>query len=366
MTVIASFRIDNNPFMISDILLSVENTAYTRSYFDKNILPTIDRFNQQLPHDSTYLIVDACQKTVKICDRFMLTYAGDVDQAVLLINHLRELTKEKAPTPELFAEWVNQLGRTNTINDLSFLVFIEDSNQIYLDGYKCAHFESQIFQNMRASGSGWEDILKEAEGYLGMKTNRALSAFEQGLGLSLFITARLLGKETVTGDPSKKAYGGAYEITYWNGKDFEKLDQVVHLHWFAKYSKAEGLSFNLPEKIQKLEYHDSVLYLRDIEFLDGEVNDYVYPVKSTGASVSDVEVLDIRPSLQYKWLINHVYILLENGKVRHRSQVNYVHDDNYKMLLDKKEAGLDIQFDPNAFDFMKDFQKELQTDEALK
>ncbi len=100
MTVIASYLIQNHPFMISDLLISVKNTSLYHK--PKNLPSPIEKFNLKLPEDAKYTITDVLQKTVRICDRFLLSYSGNVDRAKFLIKHFRELTKTEAPTGKMF------------------------------------------------------------------------------------------------------------------------------------------------------------------------------------------------------------------------------------------------------------------------
>lgn len=359
MTVIASFWMESEPFMISDLLISIERPpALTRV----GQLPRpIEKFNLRLPRDSSrYTIVDVRQKSVRICDRFVISYAGKLSEADTLIGDLRDAAKMGPITGKLFESRIVALQRESRITDLSVLALIEERGRIYSGGHRCHLLRSQKFRHLRACGSGNQDILDVFGGYRGKETNRVLSPREEGLGLSLGLSSVLLGKEIVTAEPLQKAYGGCYEITYWSGNDFDKLDDVVHLHWAVNYQKGRGFHFDLPVKLQKLEYHNRVLYLRDLEVSGSAVDDTVYIIKPSAENMEGDRPTQFVPSFRYKWIVNHVYVTLENGKIRYRNSVNYVHDGNYMLLIENNDNLLSVQVRPEYFDFMKEILQELE------
>ncbi len=346
--------------MISDLLISVN--ANHRDRIFRNLPIPIQKFNLRLPMDAKYTITDVRQKTVRVCDKFILSYAGVVSQAEYVIDHFRTLTRASAPSEDMFNKEILRLVNAGKVDkNFSLIALIEGSGRIYAGTFNVFAFRSRKFRCMRAGGSGATDLLDVFSSYRGKHTNRGLNSLEEGLGLSLGLSSVLLGKELVTGESLERAYGGFYEISYWNGGDFEKLNDVLHVHWVFQHQPRRGLGFNPPVKIQKLAYHDSLLYLRDIELtIDKKTADTVYIVREPG-NLRGAQPQKIKPSLSYKWIVNHLYILLQNGKVRYKNDVRYIQDNNYTLSLDERSSELQLDFRSDYFDFVKDVIAELES-----
>ncbi len=360
MTLIANFFLENNPFLISDLLISVK--ANHRDRIFRNLPTPIQKFNLRLPKYAKYTITDVRQKTVRICDRFVLSYAGVVSQAEYVINHFRTLTQSTAPSEDMFKKEILKLENEGKVDKtFSLIVLIEGSGRIYAGTFNVFGLRSRKFRCLRAGGSGATDLLDVFGSYRGKDTNRSLNSLEEGLSLSLALSSVLLGKELVTGESLERAYGGFYEISYWNGSDFEKLSDVLHVHWVFEHMPSQGLAFDPPVKIQKLEYHDSVLYLRDLELTaQKKTNDTVYIVREPGNLIS-AQPQKIKPNLSYKWVVNHLYIRLQDGKVRYRNHVQYIHENNYGLFLDEGDLKLQLDFRSDYFDFMKAIIAQLES-----
>lgn len=363
MTVITTFNIENHPFMISDLLISV-NVNHRNRMFRKLPRP-IQKFNVALPKDAKYTITNVLQKTVRICERFIMSYSGSVAEAKHVIRHFRTIYQTTEPTGMWFENEINRLISERKINNLSLIVLIEERGRIYSGGFNFKRFRSKKFLHMKAAGSGARDMIEVFGGYRGKAANRTLNPHEEGLSLSLALSSTLLGKELVTGESLKLAYGGFYEISYWGNGDFQKLSDVLHVHWVFEYEPSRGLNFGPPVKIQKMEYHNSVLYLRDIELSDSsKTNDTVYIVKEPEINKVKGKPREIRPELSYSWIVDHLYILLPNGKVRYKNRVQYIQSNKYGLLLAEKNSALELMFKDDYFDFMKEIITELESSDA--
>jgi len=365
MTVIGNFFIGDNPFMISDLLISMKVSPGNWRF--QKISDPIQRFNLRLPTEAKYTITDVRQKTVRIADRFVLSYSGPLSQAECVIEHLRKLTGTTPPSDDMFRRETDILERTGRIDkNCSLIGLIEGGGRIFAGTYNVIGLRSRKFRYLRAGGSGAKDLLDVFAGYRGKVTNRELNSFEEGLSLSLALSSVLLGKEMVTGEPLQRAYGGFYEISYWNGNDFAKLTDVLHLHWVFQYRPSQGLFFNWPAKIQKLTYHDSILYLRDLELMPAKAcNDTVYIVREP-SRLKAAPPPKIKPDFSYKWLVNHLYIILPNGQVRYRNHVQHIRRGNFGVYLVEQGSELDMKIKNDYFEFLKERIVELEKNPALR
>lgn len=362
MTVIASFCIENSPFLISDLLISVK--ANPRNRLFKHQPEPIRKFNKGLPKTAKYTITDVRQKNLKITDKFFLAYSGVVSEADDVIRHFRRLAKSSTPSGELFENEMAKLELEKDLSSLSLLVLIEHAGKIYCGGYNFSRYRSKKFRSMKACGSGTQDILDVFHSYRGKASNRSFNQLEEGLGLSLGLSSWLTGKEYVTGEPLEKAFGGFYEITYWEAEKFRKLSNILHVHWVFEHRPSVGLAFDTPARIQKLEYHGSTLYVREIDFEgSSKSNDTVYIVKDPLTN-SAQNTKRMKPKLSYKWKVDHLYIKLKNGKVRYENRVEYVHKNNYSLKLVERGSKLELNFKCNYFDFMKESIGKLESEFA--
>lgn len=360
MTVIATFGLEDQRFMISDLLISVEASPGHRAF--RNLPAPIQRFNINLPRQAKYTITDVLQKTVRITDHFALAYAGDVAQAKRAIQLFRDRTTDRDPTANLFQEVVADLVRDGKANNLYLLGLIRADGGTVSAQHNATYMRGRKFPHLFAAGTGASDLLGVFASYRGKDCNRIVSPHEEGIALSLALSSYLLGKENVTGEPSRQAYGGMYEITYWNGNQFTRLDNVLHAHWLMKYEPYQGVKFNPPEKLQKVEYHNNVLYLRDLDLSQAEAADTVYIVTEprTGSEVPN-KPPQITPAFSYKWLVDHAYFLLPDGKVHYENRVRYVHNDNYSLFLSHVNNQMAFDIRQDHFDFIKPTLTELDS-----
>jgi hypothetical protein len=358
MTVIASFFIENNPFMISDLLISVKATPRDRRF--QTLPDAIQKFNLRLPDDSVYTITDVRQKTVKIADRFVLSYAGPLSQAGNVIDHFWTVSQSVSPSEEMFRMEMNRLETAGRVDkQCSVMVLIEGNGRIFAGTHNVIGFRSRKFRFLRAGGSGAKDLLDVFAAYRGKETNRELNCYEEGVSLSLAFSSYLLGKEMATGEPLQRAYGGFYEVSYWNGTDFEKVRDVLHVHWVLHHKPSQGLFFDLPTRLQKLTYHDSILYLRDLDITPGQRTDDVVYIVSAPGKLRDARPPSIKPDLSYKWVVDHLYIVRQDGKVRYLNRVRYVHSGDYGLRLDEQGSSLSFAIKTDYFDFLKEEIAEL-------
>jgi len=361
MTVIASYSLGSLPFVISDVLISVaEPPAVSRV---RRLPGPIQRFNAVLPVDARYTITDVLQKTVRIQDGFVLAFAGTVQRAIGAVEHFREVTQARSPTGAMFEAETAILERGGRLQGLSLLAQIREGERVYYGSYNVSGFRSRKFRFLRAAGSGAMDMLDVFRSYRGKNTPRELSPQEEGLSLALALSSTLIGKEMVTGEPTSRAFGGFYEISYLSEAGFTKLTDVAHIHWVLDYQPGSGLAFGPPVRLQKLEYRDSLLYFRDIDISDPDATaDNVYIVREPSSVPASEEPSRIRPDLSHKWCVTHAYIRLPNGQVRYRNRVTYRHGDDPEVLLSKEGPKLDMRFRDDYFAFLGEVVQELEAE----
>lgn len=366
MTVIASFQIENHVFMISDILISWKIPP-TKAIVSKLPSP-IQRFNVALPPESKYTISDVLQKTVWITDRFVLSYAGPVESARYVIRHLRKWTSTTTPTGVLFEQELAALSNDGRLKDVSLLACIVEGGRTYSGSFNVFYFRNRKFEYLKAGGSGARDLLDVFAAYRGKQVNRALNPFEEGLSLALGLSSSLIGRELITTEPLQRAYGGIYEITYWNGAGFEHLSEVLHLHWVLYYEPGKGAGFDLPNKIQKVEYHNGALYLRDIDLTKKEdERDLVYIVREPATGENNVGNPSlIKPNLSYKWLVSHLYFVLPDGKVRYRNKVTCVISGEFPLRIIEQKGSLEFEMESDYFDYLREMIVELDSEWDIK
>lgn len=361
MTVIASFSLGGLPFLISDVLISVAEPPVASRL--RRLPGPIQRFNAVLPVDARYTITDVLQKTVRIRDGFVLAFAGPLQRAIGTVEHFRKVAMVGSPTGAMFEAETATLERQDQLQGVSLLAQISEAGRVYYGSYNVRGFRSRKFRFLRAAGSGAVDMLDVFQGYRGKKANRDFNAQEEGLGLALGLSSTLIGKEMVTGEPTSRAFGGFYEISYLSDVGFTKLTDVAHIHWILDYQPGRGLTFGPPVRLQKLEYHNSLLYFRDIDISEPDATaDVVYVVREPSLKPAAGKPPRIEPDLSHRWCVTHAYIRLPSGQVRYRNRVTYKHGDDPEVLLTKNGAQLDMRFRDDYFDFLGEVVQELEAE----
>lgn len=161
--------------MISDILISIKLSPTPRRV--NTLKEPIKRFNVPLTSDCIYTITDVLQKTIRICDGFMLAYSGNLNQAKAAIHHFRELSKTENVTGIRFQEELARVQESVDLSNISLLALISDSGRIFTGGFNHVYNRHKKFQLMKVCGSGANDLIDVFSSYRGKGVNRALSPF---------------------------------------------------------------------------------------------------------------------------------------------------------------------------------------------
>ncbi len=353
MTAIGSFAIGNNPFVISDLLISIPVSPLESNI--RRLSSPIRRLNISAPLESKYTITDVLQKTVKVGDRAIVAFAGDLSQARNAIRSFEDAFSSAMPSGPLFMQVLADIANNGLANKLSLLTLIEESGRMFVGGYNFKRFRSKKFLRTMVAGSGANDLIEVLASYRGMQSHRQLNNHEMGLALSLALTGNLIGFDYVTKEPTKRAYGGIYEISYWGGREFEKVTDVIHTHWHFKVEPGKGLLFNSPNRIQKIEYHDSNLYLRDLDVSGATVSDTIYIVGSPSRAYQPKSPPQkIQPNLSFKWCVSHLYFTLPNGKVRYKNRVEHFHAREPTFVVEESGTKIEMQFRHDYFDWLQE------------
>jgi len=264
MTLIAAFISDGIPVVLGDLVISGPERTDA-----KLGLPTVGELTNVFPVGSGWSITHIRQKVAVLSDDLVVAWAGNVVAARTLIEELRSrLTKGRMSLDSLNVFLKKEAFEITGSLKASLVGFLREGDHIIPFGHNAFKFTTPNFGEVIAQGSGMESIEKALRRFpesLGVRRGDP-NALGRALGKSLILTGTLLQMETATYENLMSFYGGGYEIGYFNGERFSKLEEITYLFWYAEIQNEEPRVklFLPPYHFMKLSYKGDTLIIRTI------------------------------------------------------------------------------------------------------
>ncbi|MBI3233694.1 MAG: hypothetical protein HYZ42_06575 [Bacteroidetes bacterium] len=249
------------------------------------ILPTNSfDINPFLRTDATYKPDSLAQKLYIIGGNVCVAVAGD---EVEIVPFLRELKNRcrlyNSITEGIIRKFLDDYGlNTQLINSAFFLTCIEhrspDSIYVGMFNYpqKITAIEdnnnggwqslrSDVYDEIYACGSGAESFLNIVSQTGTFETRHTKGDIWYAMQSNVSLIAKILAIERTTLHNLQTHWGGGFETAFYNGKEFEKVTDIVYVICNGQFDKDGDIGLPFPGLFLYYSYRDCVLNIVRVE-----------------------------------------------------------------------------------------------------
>ncbi len=324
MTLIASTLNHKMPFLISDLLWS-SKPSNTHVRFPTNILDP----SQHLPANQEYKPIKLGQKMYFIKNNVCIIFAGDRNEILtfliviknafqnynkiskndihqfLSIYNLEQNYKESAffithienlPNDSINVSQFYYPSETNIVDPIEFNIQEESWNIMY----------DPIYEEVSACGGGTEGFLNIIKQLGIFHTQFENGDFMQALQANTILISKLLTLERVSLYTLRENWGGGFEIAYYNGEKFEKINEIAYVINHSQFDISGDVGLPIPMLIMYYKYIGDILYIVALEvrrYSIKETEMYFTFISLTGefhTTLYEVEGIDLENIEDYK------------------------------------------------------------------
>lgn len=352
MTLIASINPNGSPMLIGDLLVSK----------DKFEIPNIDLPSLGELNNSEHLIlsnstknitpVQTVQKVNILSQNLIVAWAGSYLRAKLILKALRDETANRELSYDLVKNILSDnedlIGNEVAIIGLLMMpcgtvqAFHKNGEMFDIPGYS-------DFIYAGTGGSQYFDTL------MNISSDRDEDATTLRYPDALYNPAatiwKLLALELITGVPVYNAYGGGFELAYFDDGGAKKLDDIVHYCWKFDINDLAKPP-ELWNGITKYDYQNDNLIIRRIRAINQSKIGETYPVSEMryivpplvlkhGFDKCDMDDVDYAA----KWTCNHFYLRTGCDQYFMRSSIFYSSARKSPILANVEMGRLFLQQD---------------------
>lgn len=267
MTLIAGYIINSCPVLLGDVLVS--NPIGKGKSISTPTWNKVEEVQQE-----PLQIVRVVQKVNVVHDHACFAWAGSYIQARVFATALREHLETNDLDETKMREFFKSFEKSD-YDDLICIIYTLDKG--ILKRYHLNAAEYPLDGVMaQTGGTGQGHFIKSVEHFFKQADENDTRA-ETVLAPGLSYIAAAFGEQIFTGDGMEEGWGGAFELAYFAGGKFQKLDDVLYVFWIAKeYATGEM-------KLQQFPYLVKTNYFGDtftVMVLDNSTED-PKPVSTT-------------------------------------------------------------------------------------
>jgi hypothetical protein len=268
MTLIASTFNYNQPFLIGDLLISSETAI-------KSIqLPTNTSDVTKYLNSNSYLPDKLNLKVYIINNHVAIALAGDVREITEFLKELKIRCSyyDEAIDEEVIMKFLYDYEYSTMFAQSAFCIYLgkPNGNKISFQ-HICYPDElwrtktTEVFGKVFASGTGANEFLHQATIEQVTRASTEKGSFLRTKSVHLSFFARMLAVERFALVTVKKNWGGGFEMIYFDGKSFNKIDDFAYVINYGQFDESGDFDLPVPELIQYYKYVDSILVITSIE-----------------------------------------------------------------------------------------------------
>lgn len=312
MTLIATTSNYSNPIIVGDILMSSEQNE------KKTQIPTfLGCVNNQLSTTQKLFPFSLRQKIYVITDSLALALAGSEFQMKLFLDDIRTNFHFKACTVENINEFMDDYDFSNFDQSACLLLYSEKTTQgIRIDAKTIGPWigsKSLSFESVFACGTGSQYFIDNASKEMNYSHNGNNNQLNKAISLNYINLGELLGLERLSLDTIRQAWGAGFEMIYFDGERFRKMDDVTFILWKGNVNLDTGLYNMEPFLILNFSYFEDILIISatDMKNIEG------YAVPPLYLTVEDFNQRSIPQSVHFKSKkVCSLFVLeLSNGEI---------------------------------------------------
>ncbi|WP_422353894.1 hypothetical protein [Roseivirga pacifica] len=227
MTLIATTSNYSYPILLGDILLSSgsKNVESSVPTFLKNI-------DDLLPEDQTLFPFRLRQKVLVLSDLVAVGFAGSEYEIKLFLEDLRGHIKYRGDGLDEIKDFLNEYDFSEFKNLAALLLVARnDSGGFIIETASIGSplsINSPLLEQVYAIGSGAKRFISEALESKVNNGNDAPNSLVRALAVNYTTLATFLGVERLTLDTIKDHWGAGFELVYFDGSRFVKLEDISY------------------------------------------------------------------------------------------------------------------------------------------
>lgn len=309
MTLIAITTNFNYPVMVGDILS-------TSDTIDKEIsIPIfLKSVNNLLPQEQKFMPLKLRQKIYIINGLLSIALAGLEYEMKFFLIEMRNYFNYKETTLANLEDFLNSFDYQEVANSSAIMLLADKNETGTMMHYR--FFGNTKVQNVPyyetiiASGNGSEDFISEAdfEGKMSSGENPLYDAIAR----NYLLLARVLLNERTTLETISNYWGAGFEMIYFNGNEFVKMDDITYVFWNGNLNLDTGQYEVAPNTILNFKYYDEVLAITATN--GAQTEGYgVLPITMTAEDV-DMSRMPTKAHINGKRTCSIFFLNLSNGK----------------------------------------------------
>lgn len=306
MTLISITSNFGQPIIVGDILTSSEDNSR------KVEIPIfLEDVKDKLPVGQKWLPYGLVQKIYIINEQIAVALAGSTYEMKFLLEELRNYFKYKEATFGNLSEFFNEYDFSSHFNESTlFLLFADKTgDNVLFHQFRVGTWKvgaSSLFENVLACGTGSDFFIEKANGEGTYFNGSALHPLHRALSLNYLLLSRILLHERATLDTIMTNWGAGFELIYYDGEKFVKMDDVTYVVWTGKIG-LETNNYQVSVAVAlNFKYHGELLSIT----VSTPQNIKGYGVLPLGMSKDDIAVTQVpnEPHLNGD-KICHIYLL---------------------------------------------------------
>ncbi|MVT09527.1 Ntn hydrolase family protein [Chitinophaga tropicalis] len=299
MTLISRANTFKVPFITGDLVLSSKKKT-------PFVPPTINYDVSTLLNDEDikYFPNDMAQKIYIITPHLILAMAGVVAEMKAFLKDLKiRCSYYNDLQPEHIHQFLKEYDLRKNYSGSAFFMMLSnhgDNNKLQVSHFDSGEWDelnTPIFNDLSSIGSGSETFNLWASQEINFETTSTLGNPDYALTVSVCQAARLLGIERVTLATIKKAWGAGYEVAFYTGTHFIKLDEIVYLIFECAYDEEGNISDPVLTKAMYYYYYPEILRITSLDILEAQVIEKGSQLEIRGQRIQvgyfDIPSLDI-------------------------------------------------------------------------
>jgi diadenosine tetraphosphate (Ap4A) HIT family hydrolase len=283
MTMIACTLNKAMPVLIGDLLIS---SSQKPPAFELPVLT--DDVVQYLSSEASDHPIRLDQKIYVLKENVCIAFAGDVADIKKFLIDITIYCKAKEEITTLdMQQFLQQHVGSDTWKEISFVILVAERLRDEIGIGKFLHgqwlkADTELYGEVWATGSGAEDFLIEASVKMDFSGNYEPDDAEHVIQANLIMICRLLAQERKTLNSVKNHWGAGFEMIYYDGRQFKKVDEITYVINYGKYTDAGGIrQVPIPAIILHYKYFGELLVISVIRAFSGNTieNDTTYTIE---------------------------------------------------------------------------------------
>jgi hypothetical protein len=365
MTLIASTSNNNFPILIGDVLI----TSAQRG--DESKLPEYLRNIDTHFPDQDYFPVKLRQKIYVIHDKLCIGFAGDLYYIKLLLDDIQSHFSYIEPSIDTLNDFFKQYDLDCDFDGTNFLAIFLDSTDNKIHYFRKGLWEttdSPAFGHTFAMGSGQKDFIEQINKGYNYDNNVGVNAADQAISLNYINLANILGYERLSLTTIQKYWGAGFEMIYFNGSKFSKMDDITYSIWRGKYNPDTKSIESSPYLFLNYRYFGEMLVLSSIDHKEQAGLHGILPINK---SIEQFDMSKIPTNIHFdsKKICAIFLIEFPNGKIFSPAFFNHASDDENDLptirVFFNENNQLSIMIKTEFKDFFDNLCKEKAESEGL-